>query len=73
MKKEKMIEQRRWSSNFMDLIDGFIRLELIAENFKPEERFDFIVKKFRELLADDFEFHFGKLHPVYLEQIRNKK
>jgi hypothetical protein len=68
-----MKDDKRWASNFMDLIDGFIRLQLTAENFPQEERFDFIVNGFRKLCADDFERYFGDIEPSYLNNIKNKK
>ena len=68
-----MKDDTRWASNFMDLIDGFIRLQLTADNLPQEERFDFIVSEFRKLCAEDFERYFGELEPGYLKNIKNKK
>ncbi len=54
----------------MYLIDAFIRLQLTAKNLPKKDRYDFLVKNYRKLLIEHFEFSFPKQHKIYLEKIK---
>ena len=54
----------------MYLIDAFIRLQLTAKNLPKKDRYDFLVKNYRKILAEHFEYIFPHQYEIYLQKIK---
>lgn len=72
MREKCNISEEKLADILMYLIDSFISLHLRAKNLKQKERYEFLVKNYRQILADEFETNI-KSHPIYLNQIKNKE
>jgi len=72
LEQEVLRLERRLADTLMYLIDCFISLQLRAKNIDKKYRYDYLVKNYRNMIADEFERQV-KDHPIYLNQIRTKE
>ncbi len=66
------ISEEQLADILMYIIDSFISLQLRAKNLEVRDRYDFLVKHYREIVSDEFE-RLIKSHPIYLHQIKTKE